>query len=170
MEQLLALVYEDLRALAGRRMSGERADHSLDATSLAHEAYVRLVGDAEHMSWSDRRHFFGAAAQAMRRILVDHARRTGAEKRGGDRVRVTLGAAEDVATYDDERVLALHDALEQLESEDERAAEVTRLRFFAGLSMAEIAGALDASERTIAREWSYARARLTELIRDAADG
>jgi RNA polymerase sigma factor (TIGR02999 family) len=161
--EVLGLVYDELRDLARRRMAGERAQHTLQATALVHEAWVRLVRDRD-MQWRDRRHFFGAAAEAMRRVLVDHARRVQSEKRGGDRARleITLGglARED----DPELLLALDDALTALEAEDPRSAEVARLRFFAGLSVDDVARALDVTPRTVARDWAFARARLTQLL------
>lgn len=161
--EVLGLVYDELRDLARRRMAGERAQHTLQATALVHEAYVRLVRDRD-MQWRDRRHFFGAAAEAMRRVLVDHARRVKSDKRGGDRARleITLGglARED----DPELLLALDDALTALEGEDPRSAEVARLRFFAGLSVEDVSRALDVAPRTVARDWAFARARLTQLL------
>jgi RNA polymerase sigma factor (TIGR02999 family) len=163
-EELLALVYDELRELARRRMSGERAGHTLEATALVHEAWMRLVASPSP-DWHSRRHFYGAAAEAMRRVLVDHARRARSQKRGGERVRVTLGA--DLALeLDPERFLSVVEALDRLAEEDPRAAEVTRLRFFSGLEMAELAAALGISERTAHREWTFARARLTELLAD----
>ncbi len=161
--QLLPLVYDELKQLAQRRMNSERVAHTLQATALVHEAYMRLVGDKE-MAWSNRRHFFGAAAEAMRRVLVDHARKVKADKRGGDRVRVSLSVGQLVGHDDPDRVLALDEALESLASEDSRAAEVARLRYFAGLSVAETALAIDVSERTVMREWTFARARLSQLL------
>ena len=162
--ELFPLVYDELRAIAGRRMASERAQHTLQATALVHEAYLRLVHD-EEMDWNGRRHFFGAAAQAMRRVLGDHARKAKAEKRGGDRAKMSITAAEMLAEGDDaETLLALDEALDRLEAEDPRAAEVARLRFFAGLSVEEVTHALEVSERTVLREWAYARARLFELL------
>lgn len=163
--KLLPLVYEELRALARRRISGERASHTLDATALVHEAYLRLVGDVE-MEWESRRHFFGAAAEAMRRVLVDHARKVSSQKRGGDRARLSITVLELEHNEDPERLLELDDALEKLEREDPRASEVARLRFFTGLGVADTALALDVSERTVMREWNYARARLAQLLSD----
>lgn len=165
-ESLLPLVYEELRALARSRMARERAQHTLEATALVHEAYLRLIGDRD-MKWRDRRHFFGAAAESMRRILVDHARRVRSQKRGGDRqqVTMTLGGVED--RHDPEQFLALDEALQKLEGEDSRAAEVARLRFFAGLGVEETAAVLDVSARTVMREWTYARTRLAEILKDA---
>ena len=166
--ELLPLVYDELRDLAARRMNKERGHHTLQATALVHEAWMRLAGDKD-MAWQGRRHFFGAAAEAMRRVLVDHARKVKADKRGGDRARVTLSLGDLVQDDDPDRVLALDEALGALAEEDARAAEVARLRYFAGLSVQETALALDVSERTVMREWSYARARLAELLGPEAE-
>lgn len=163
--ELLPLVYEELRVLAASRMRAERAGHTLEATALVHEAYLRLVGDVD-MEWRSRRHFFGAAAESMRRVLVDHARKAKSAKRGGDRARLSFTVAELVQHDDPDRLLALDDALTTLQGEDARAAEVARLRFYTGLGVEETALALDVSERTVMREWSYARARLAELLAD----
>lgn len=166
-DDLLPLVYEELRVLADRRMGGERADHTLQATALVHEAWMRLRGDQE-MEWSSRRHFFGAAAEAMRRILVDHARRARAEKRGGGNARVTLTVSGFEEAGDPEILIALDEGLDKLAKEDPRAAEVARTRLFTGVEFAEIARALEVSERTVMREWAYARARLAELLGEAS--
>lgn len=162
-ERLLPLVYDELRQLAAAQMRAERGEHTLQPTALVHEAFLRLVGDTS-MAWSSRRHFFGAAAQAMRRVLVDHARKVRAAKRGGDAEREPLTGMQVEAAADAERVLALNEALDTLEAEDARAAEVARLRHYAGLSVAETAAALEVSERTVMREWTFARARLSELL------
>jgi len=162
-EGLLDLVYAELHTIAQQRMVGERAGHTLQATALVSEAYMRLVG-TEKMQWRDRQHFYSAAAEAMRRVLVDHARKVLSLKRGGAHQRVTLGDGEVGLDLDSERLLALDDALERLTGEDERAAAVTRLRFFGGLDVPEIAATLEISERTVHREWTFARARLFELM------
>lgn len=164
-DELLALVYGELRDIAGSRMAAERAGHTLQATALVHEAYLRLVGDQE-MVWKGRGHFYAAAGEAMRRILIDHARKVKSLKRGGANLRVTLGGQEFADDVGAEQLLHLNDALDKLEREDERAAEVTRLRFFAGLSVEETASAMDVSERTVRREWAFARARLFELLEE----
>ena len=161
--ELLPMVYDELRQLAERQMGRERAEHTLQATALVHEAWLRLSGD-EGMSWSSRRHFFGAAARSMQRVLVDHARRVQADKRGGGQARVSITMGEFEEQSDPERILALNDSLEALEKEDARSAEVARLRLFAGLEVSAVGKALDISERTVAREWAYARARLSELL------
>lgn len=161
--ELLPIVYDELRQIARRRMDAERAQHTLEATALVHEAWMRLVGD-RGMDWKSRRHFFGAAAEAMRRVLVDHARKVKSEKRGGNRERVPITVCELGVEDDPDRLLALDEALGLLEAEDARAAEVARLRFFAGLDVEETAHALEVSERTVMREWAYARARLAQLL------
>jgi RNA polymerase sigma factor (TIGR02999 family) len=162
-EALFPLVYDELKLIARGRMNSERADHTLQATALVHEAYMRLIGDLD-VEWQNRRHFYAAAAEAMRRILVDHARRIKSQKRGGDRDRVTLGVPESPVELGADELLALGDALDVLEKEDERAAAVARLRFLSGLSVEETAQALGISERSVHREWTYARARLFELL------
>jgi RNA polymerase sigma factor (TIGR02999 family) len=165
-EELYPLVYEELRIIAQNRMRAERSGHTLQATALVHEAYMRLVRDDE-ISWRSRRHFYGAAAEAMRRILVDHARKANSEKRGGSAKRVTLGTPESPMAMEPDQVLALDEALDKLEAEDPRAAAVTRLRFLSGLSVEETARTLEVSERSVFREWTYARARLFDLLSEA---
>jgi RNA polymerase sigma factor (TIGR02999 family) len=163
--ELLPLVYEELRSLARARMAQERAGHTLRATALVHEAYLRLAGNGD-LVWQDRAHFFRASAEAMRRVLIDHARAKGAVKRGGGRGRVRIDAVDLGVESDPAQVLALDEALETLRSEDDRAADVVRLRFYAGLDFAEIATLLGCSERTVMREWAFARARLVELLEE----
>lgn len=153
---LLDLVYEQLRKIAQQRMGAERRDHTLQATALVHEAYLRLVGD-QPVAWVSRAHFFAAAADAMRKILIDHARRRGAVKRGGG-VRaissvIDLASEEKIAD-----AVIVDDLILRLEREDAAAAQVVRLRFFAGLSVADTASALGVSEPTVARKWTFARA------------
>src|SRR5262245_8618948 len=156
--QLWPLVYDELRRLAGAQMAREKAGHSLDATALVHEAYLRLAGDAE-AGFANRRHFYAAAARAMRHILVEHARRKGRRKRGGGRrehpdldALAAGGPAEDL--------LALHDALEQLAAHDPLKARLVELRFFAGLTIEQAAECLDISVSAANRVWRYARAWL----------
>lgn len=164
-DQLLPLVYDQLRRAAQLELARERKDHTLAATALVHEAYLKLVGPRQ-LPWSDRAHFYAAAAEAMRRILVDHARAHG---RRNDK-RVPLDELHDVASLagaDSERILAVDAALERLASEDPEAAAIVRLRFFAGLSVEEAAEATGLSPRTAARLWTYARAVLfRELSHD----
>jgi RNA polymerase sigma factor (TIGR02999 family) len=153
---LLPLVYDELRQLAAARMASESPGHTLDATALVHEAYLRLVGDQQ---FDGRGHFFAAAAQAMRRILVDAARRKQADKHGGGRVRVALDGVADAAEPDD-RLVALDDALTRLAVEDPEVAAVVNLRYFAGLTVEQAAAAMGVSVRTANRHWAYAKAWL----------
>lgn len=166
--EMLPLVYEELRSLARARMAGERRDHTLRATALVHEAYLRLAG--HDGPWHDRTHFFRAAAEAMRRILIDHARARGAEKRGGGAKSIQIEAISLGEEWDPTGLMMVDEALGGLAREDARAAEVVQLRFYAGLSFAEIAALLDCSERTVLREWAYARARLVQLIEAGEEG
>lgn len=161
--RLLPLIYDELRELAARQVGRERQDHTLQATALVHEAWLRLAADAP-AAFAGRRHVFGAAAEAMRRVLVDHARRVTAAKRGGGRERLPLTLLDLPADEEPERLLDLDAALARLEAEDARAAEVARLRTFAGLDVEEVADMLGVSVRTVMREWSFARARLAELL------
>lgn len=161
--ELLPLVYDHLRAIAAQRMREERAGHTLQATALVHEAYMKLAR-GNNDGWEGRGHFFRVAADSMRKILIDHARKRKAEKRGGGMKPVTLSAAEIGINGDPDAALALHEALETLSKEDARSAEVVHLRFFAGLGFPEIARVMEVSERTVMREWAFARARLVQLI------
>jgi RNA polymerase sigma factor (TIGR02999 family) len=167
-KNLLPLIYEELRGLARQRIRSERAGHTLQATALVHEAYLRLIGN-ENLNWQSRAHFFGACANAMRQILVDHARSRGAKKRGGGKKAESLTGADVADDQDLDLVLSIDDVLEQLRAEDARAAQIVELRFFGGLEMAEIAEALQTSERTVHREWSWARVRLYQLLGDAKE-
>ena len=163
--QLLPLVYDELRKLATHRMSGERAAHILQPTALVHEAYLRLVGPENATSWDGRGHFFAAAAEAMRRILIDNARREGREKRGGDRVQLELHdehPSADQTNADD--LLSLDEALIQLEKEDPQLAKLVELRYFAGMTIDDSAQVLGVSPRTVKRNWAYARAWLKRYM------
>jgi RNA polymerase sigma factor (TIGR02999 family) len=168
-EELLPTVYEELRHLAAQRLAHDPAGQSLRPTALVHEAYLRLAGDGDGNSqqWNDRAHFFGAAAEAMRRILVERARQKQRWKHGGDRRRVELEETEIGADASPERVLAIHEALDRLSEEDARAADVVKLRYFAGLGEAEVAELLGLSHRTVQRDWAYARAWLYEAPADS---
>ncbi|HZL34923.1 MAG TPA: ECF-type sigma factor [Tepidisphaeraceae bacterium] len=157
--ELLPLVYDQLKSLARHRMSGERAGHTLQATALVHEAYLKLVGDQE-LAWPGRGQFFAAAAQAMRRILIDHARANGTEKRGGDRRRVPLSVVDLAQRNQSEEIVALDDAVSRLEEVSADMAAIVRLRFYAGLSVEETAQSLGVSPRTVKRQWAGARAWL----------
>jgi RNA polymerase sigma factor (TIGR02999 family) len=162
---LLPLVYDELRKLAAHRMAGERADHTLQATALVHDAYIRLVGDRD-MRWANRTHFFAVAAEAMRRILIEHARAKNGPRRGGDRVKLPMDVVDLAASDSPEEILALDEAISRLEREDGDAARIVQLRFYAGLSIEEIAKALNISPRTVKREWSFARAFLYRILRN----
>jgi RNA polymerase sigma factor (TIGR02999 family) len=157
---LLPLVYDELRRLAAQRLAREAPGQTLQATALVHEAYLRLVGADPDRPWNGRGHFFGAAAQAMRRILVENARRRSRVKRGGDRARVDLDAAEPAAPQTDSDLLALDEALEQLALLDPVKAELVGLHVFAGLTLAQAAEILGLSTSTADRYWAYARAWL----------
>jgi len=162
---LLPLVYDHLRGIAARQMAGERRDHTLEPTALVHEAYLRLVG-RDRLAWSSKAHFYAAAAEAMRRILVDHARGRARIKRGGPgRRRVGANLTELVAQDDPQTFLAVDDAIRRLEEVDPRAGSIVRLRLFAGLDVAETAQALDIPQRTVERDWAYARSFLFEKLR-----
>jgi RNA polymerase sigma-70 factor, ECF subfamily len=161
LERLYESVYAELRTMAESGMRRERGAHTLQPTALVNEVYVRLAASS---TWENRRHFFGAAAQAMRRILVDHARRKYAEKRGAGLERVTLTDLDVSAPEEDLDVLAINDALDRLAGEDPRLAEVVNLRFFVGMSIEETAQAMETSPATVKRDWAFARAWLIEQV------
>ncbi len=158
-QKLLPQVYEQLRKAAQKQMADERPDHTLQATALVHEAYIRLVGSHE-VAWENRAHFYVAAAEAMRRILIEHARKRGRIKRGGDRARVPLSTVYLAEKAHPEEIMSVDSAIRRLEERDSRMARIVRLRFFAGLSTEEIAETLGLSDRTVRREWALARAWL----------
>jgi RNA polymerase sigma-70 factor (ECF subfamily) len=168
--ELLPLVYDELRRLARGYLRRERAGHSLDATALVHEAYLRLV-DQSRVAWRGRRHFLAVGAQMMRRLLVDHARRRGSVKRGGEWERVSLGGA-DVFEHplDPAALLDLDRALAALAALDPRAAQVVELRFFGGLEVAEIAELLGISKRSAEGDWAHARAWLRRALAGGGSG
>lgn len=161
-EKLFALVYGELRVMAEGRLRAERQGHTLQPTALVNEVYLRL--DPDKATWENRRHFFGAASRAMRRILVDHARRRLADKRGGGLARVTLADLEVHSPEADLDLLALDTALETLERDEPRLATVVTMRVFAGMSIEETAEALEISLATVKRDWLYARAWLAEQM------
>lgn len=164
-EELLPLVYGELRALAARRMAGERAGHTLQATALVHEAYMRLVGiDGDTGAWHSRGHFFAAAAEAMRRILIERARARGAIKHGGNRRRLRLDPNLLLDEEMDEDLIDLDAALTKFAQEDRAKADLVKLRFFAGLTRDEAASMLGISAATADRHWAYARAWLYDEI------
>jgi predicted DNA-binding protein (UPF0251 family) len=191
---LLEQVYAQLRAIAQSFMNDERPGHTLQATALVNEAYIRMLAPAapaapasdqqsaisdqpglnadsrslnastKEVEWRDRRHFYRAAAAAMRRILIEHARKTGAQKRGGRGKRVLLNVCDLALTENSAEILAVDDAIMRLEEVDSSAAEIVRLRFFAGLSVEQTAAAVGMSERSVTREWTYARAKLFRML------
>ncbi len=163
-ERLLEVVYNELHHIAQARMRGERKDHTLQATALIGEAYVRLLG-REDIQWSGRAHFFRAASEAMRKILIDHARARGADKRGGGKAALRISNLADLAACDDPAgFLALDDAMLRLDNVDQQAAAVVRLKFYAGVNDEGVAAALGISERTVRREWAFARAWLRDAL------
>jgi RNA polymerase sigma factor (TIGR02999 family) len=163
-EQLLPLVYDELRKLAAEKMAHERPGHTLEATALVHEAYLRLVGGGQEEQWNSRGHFFAAAAEAMRRILIGNARQKHALKRGGEAKRVDLDAVELADRPPDDKLLALEDALVRLTEKDPVKAQLVKLRYFAGLTTQEAAAVLGISTATADRYWAYARAWLQNEI------
>jgi RNA polymerase sigma factor (TIGR02999 family) len=179
-EELLPLVYDELRKLAAAKLAYEKPGQTLQATALVHEAYLRLVGGSEEreqetghkranlapIAWHSRGHFFAAAAEAMRRILINRARDQGRQKRGGGRQRVDLDLIEVALDTPAEDLLALDEALQQLAADDKVCADLVQLRFFAGLSLGEAAEALGMPRRTADRHWAYARAWLFDRLRD----
>lgn len=165
-EKLLEIVYDDLRRLAGAYMQNERRDHTLQATALVHEAYMRLV-DWKNVSWQNRAHFFSVAAEVMRKVLIDHARARQAQKRGGHKLvldeAISLPAAQPID------LIALDDALQDLEKIDPRQAKIVELRFFGGLSIEETAYILKISESTVRREWTFAKAWFQRELSGSAE-
>ncbi len=168
-EKLLPLVYQELRKLAARRLAREAPGQSLQSSDLVHEVYLRLVGEGAQPEWDSRAHFFAAAAEAMRRILVENARRKKRTKHGGGRLRVELEAAAFLAKAPSQDLEALDDALNKLAEEDPAKAELVKLRFFAGLTMPEIAQVLKISLATAERHWTYARTWLYAELKDRGD-
>ncbi|MHC4228433.1 MAG: sigma-70 family RNA polymerase sigma factor [Planctomycetota bacterium] len=162
-DKLLPLIYEELRLLAAQKMSQESPGQTLQATALVHEAYLRLVG-AEVRNWDNRGHFFAAAAEAMRRILVDNARRKRSMRRGGRRQKVNLSDAFAVIEEPKEDILAVNEALDKLAGEDQKLAEVIKLRYFAGLTLDQIAAIMGIGRRTADRYWALGRAWLYQEI------
>ena len=165
-ERLVPLVYQELRVLAQRYMRHERPDHTLQATALVNEAYVRLI-DVNRIQWQNRSHFLAVAAQTMRRILVEFARHRHRQKRGGDVMRVTIDNVEDIAQEKGADVVALSDALSALATFDQRMSQVVELRFFGGLSVQETADVLSVSPETVMRDWKTAKAWLLRELSHA---
>ena len=162
--ELLSLVYEELRGLATAKMASEAPGHTLQATALVHEAWLRLT-HGENRQWNDRTHFFAAAAEAMRRILVDNARRKRAARHGGGQQRVEMPQIASAALENDDRVLSVNEALEKFAALDPQKAELVKLRYFVGMTLEQAAEALGISERTAKRYWAFARAWLHEEIK-----
>ncbi|MEK7950781.1 sigma-70 family RNA polymerase sigma factor [Luteolibacter soli] len=167
-KDLLPVVYEELRRLAVARMAQEAAGQTLQATALVHEAWLRLVHDGDR-TWQNRAHFFGAAAEAMRRILIENARRKSRLKRGGNLVRVDIGDVELVDTTPDEKILLINDALEQMEASDPEKARVVVMKFFGGMTNQEVATNLSVTERTVERHWAFAKAWLYQTIQSQTE-
>jgi RNA polymerase sigma factor (TIGR02999 family) len=167
-EQLLPLVYEELRKLAAQKMAQEAPGQTLQATALVHEAYLRLVDVDKAQQWNSRGHFFAAAAEAMRRILIENTRRKKSQKHGGERLRIDLEAAEWPSPPRSDDLLLLDDALSALEREDPARAAVAKLRLFAGLSVEQAAQALGLSRAAAYRSWTYARAWLHAQLREGS--
>lgn len=168
--ELLPLVYGELRKLAADRMAGEKPGQTLQPTALVHEAYLRLVGSDATQPWNSRGHFFAAAAEAMRRIMINHARDKNRQKRSGGWRRLDIASLDLAENAGDDELEALHEALERLSALNRPCAELIRLRFFAGLTQTEAAAAMALPPRTAARYWSYARAWLFEDIRSRIEG
>ena len=164
-EQLLPLVYDELRKLAARKMAQEAPGQTLQATALVHEAYMRLVDGEKVRHWNSRGHFFGAAAEAMRRILLNRVRDKGRWKRGGQRHRVDLDKVELAVDAPNEDLVAIDEAIERLAGENPKCANLVKMRFFAGLSIDEAAAALGISASTAKRHWAYARAWIFDVLR-----
>jgi RNA polymerase sigma factor (TIGR02999 family) len=167
-EQLFTLVYEELRKLAAVQLAREKPGQTLQATALVHEAYVRLVGGVSGQQWGGRNHFFAAAAEAMRRILVDNARRKATVKHGGQHVRQSLDEFEFAAAAPADEILAVHEALDRLASEDPIAADLVKLHYFGGFSLEEAAELVGISRATAYRTWTYARTWLRAALQDPA--
>jgi RNA polymerase sigma factor (TIGR02999 family) len=164
-EQLLPLVYDELRKLAAQKLAHEKPGQTLEATALVHEAYLRLVGAQKVQRWDSRGHFFAAAAEAMRRILLNRARDNKRAKRGGERRRVDLDRIEIALDTSDEQLIALDEALTQLAAEDADVARLVNLRCFAGITLKDAAVSLGLAQRTAERQWAYARAWLYARLR-----
>ena len=162
-DRLLTLVYSQLRAIAQQRMAAERTDHTMQATALVHEAYLKLVGERD-VPWANRMHFYVAAAESMRRILIDHARSHSSAKRGGGQKRLDLAGVADLAACDSSEIVRFDEAFQRLESEAPDAAMIVRLRFWSGLSIEQAALALNLSVATVNRKWAFARAWLYRYI------
>jgi RNA polymerase sigma factor (TIGR02999 family) len=167
--ELLPLVYNELRKLAAARMANEAAGHTLQPTALVHEAWLRVTGDEPNVQFANRAHFFAAAAEAMRRILIDRARGKSADKRGGGWERINLDTIDIAADANDDTLLLINESLEKLAQEEPQAAEIVKLRFFAGLTLEEAGQLLGFTERTAKRHWAFARAWLYDAMKSALE-
>ena len=167
LERLMPLVYKELRRLAKNYMRGQRSDHTLEATALVNEAYLRLI-DSSQVQWQNRTHFFAISAQLMRRVLVDFARSKKAEKRDGERHKVTFDEKLPISLEKESELIALDDALNRLSEMNERQSKIVEMRYFGGLTEDEIGEALDISARTVRRDWSFARAWLFRELNKSA--
>ena len=163
-EELLGVIYKDLRRLAARYLRQERSDHTLQPTALVHELYLRVFTSGEHITWQNRAHFFAVAAQTLRRILVDHARMRQTTKRGGHQVRLSLTEVNGLAEPRADNLIEIDEALQRLTELEPRAAQVVELRFFGGLQVDEVAEVLGVSIITVKRDWKVARAWLTAQL------
>lgn len=163
-DELLPLVYEELRRLAAARMANEALGQTLQPTALVHEAWLRLVSNG-HTNWQNRAHFFGAAAEAMRRILIESARRKSRLKRGGDLARVDIESVDLAEASPDDKLLLIDEALEKLREENPQRAQVVIMKFYGGLTNQEVAGSMGVTERTVERQWAYAKAWIFQCIR-----
>ncbi len=163
MDEMLPLVYAELRRIAANRLRHERPGHTLQPTALVHEAYLRLI-DQENVNWQNRAQFYGIAAEMMRRILINHAVAKHADKRGGDAIKVSLSAAENIFAQKDVNLIALDEAMKSLSIFDERKSKIVELKFFGGLTIEEIAEVLSISHATVEREWTLAKAWLHREI------
>jgi RNA polymerase sigma factor (TIGR02999 family) len=168
LDDLMPLVYENMRKMAHYRLLGERPDHTFNTTDLVHEAYLKMV-QFNRINWENRAHFFGIASQVMRNILVDYAVKKKAQKRGGDRQRVTLGKQNLSTEVNLHEILSIHHALEQLAEIDERQVRVVECRYFGGLTLEETAQALEISTATVSRDWRMARAWLNRELSESEE-
>ena len=165
LNEILPLIYDELKKISSRYLREEYRNHTFQTTELVHEAYIKLIGD-QNVSWENRAHFFGIAAQSMRQILVDHARKRNAKKRGGGQINLSIDEILKVSEKADEQVLNLDEALKKLEAVDKRAAKIVELRYFSGLTIEETAKVLNISPSTAKRDWNFAKAWLYREIQN----
>lgn len=163
LNEILPLVYDELRKISSKYLRDEHRKHTFQTTELVHEAFIRLIGD-ENISWESRAHFFGIAANSMRQILVDYARKRTAKKRGEGKSNISLDSAQEISIQSNEQIIALDNALKKLESLEERSSKIVELRFFSGLTIEETAQAMNISPATAKRDWNFAKAWLYKEI------